>query len=67
MIYLAVTMASHSYSQSEQFDGPSASVNPLLPQVSSLFGSYVALAATSFIAGIVLLAIALRRSDRAAP
>ena len=64
-IYIAVTASSHMYSQGEQFDGPSASVNPLLPSVIDLFGSYVVLAATSFVAGIVLLAIALRRSDRA--
>ena len=65
VVYLAVTTANHSYSEGEQFDGPSASVNPLLPQVIDLFGSYVVLAASSFVAGIVLLAIALRRGDHA--
>jgi hypothetical protein len=50
-----------------------APTSPLIPTgplgipVDVLVGSYVVLAATSFIAGIWLLAIALRRSDRPAP
>jgi len=50
------------------FFAPSSPLMPTGPlgvPADVLFGSYVVLAATSFVAGIVLLAIALRRSDRA--
>ena len=67
VVYLVATTASHSYSSTtpgEQFDGPSGPTGPLGVSPTDLFGSFYVLAATSFIAGIWLLAIALRRSDR---
>jgi len=68
-IYIAVSTAVHSASttagENGEFVGPTMPTGPLGIPSDVLFGSYYALAATSFVAGIVLLAIALRRSDRA--
>jgi hypothetical protein len=68
VIYLVATTASRSYSSNapgEQFDSPSGLTGPLGVSPVGLFGSFYVLAGASFIAGIWLLAIALRRSDRA--
>lgn len=67
VVYLVATTASHSYSSNlrgEQFDGPSGPAGPLGISPDDLFGSYFVLAAAAFVAGIWMLAVALRRSDR---
>jgi len=68
-IYIAVSTAVHSAGttagENGEFVGPTMPTGPLGIPSDVLFGSYFVLAASSFVAGIWLLAIALRRSDPA--
>jgi hypothetical protein len=63
-IVTAASAVKNSFSDGGQFVGPSLSPGPLRVVPTDLFAGYFVLIAASFIVGMVLLAIALRRSDR---